>query len=72
MEPSPDVLPPFFWALSSAYLIVAAVVLFETEFRSVDDEPPDTLTLCVFALYFAAGWPFRAARGVLRRLTSSS
>jgi len=72
MEPSSDVLPPFFWALASAYFIVAAVVLFETEFRSADGEPPDTMTLCLFALYFAGGWPLRAARGALRRLTSSS
>jgi hypothetical protein len=55
------------WALLSAYLVIACVVVFETEFRTPRNSPAGHAIICVVALVFAATWPLRAMQRLLRR-----
>jgi hypothetical protein len=60
--------PPLFWLLVCAYLIVAATTLHEAELRPARRGGPEVVALCLCALGFAAAWPIRAARSALRYL----
>ena len=60
------VLPPSFWLIVCAYLLVAAFTLLRAQFRAAEDVAPGIFTLCFAALVFAATWPSRAVRRALR------
>ena len=65
-------MPPSFWLVVSAYLLVAALCLGRAQFRAADDVVPGTFALCIVALVFAATWPLRAARRAFRLFGRSS
>jgi len=55
------------WALLSGYLIVAGVVIFETDFRTARNSPASHLVVCLVALAFAAAWPLRVVQRLMQR-----
>ncbi len=55
------------WLLIGGYLIVAAASLLEVDFRPAAGARPPAINFCVAALVFAAIWPIRSIRGMLRR-----
>ena len=55
------------WAVLSAYLVVAGVVVFETDFRTPRNSPAGHAIICVVALLFAASWPLRVVQRLVRR-----
>ena len=59
-------MPSPLWLLGGGYLIVAAASLIEVDLRAAAGTQPSALNFCVAALVFAAMWPVRAVRGLLR------
>jgi hypothetical protein len=57
----------FIWAVLSAYLVIAGVVVFETDFRTPRNSPASHLIVCMVALVFAAAWPVRAIQRFAQR-----
>lgn len=55
------------WALLSAYLVVAGVVVFETDFRTPEKSAAGHAIVCLVALVFAASWPVRLVQRLLQR-----
>ncbi|MBX6367708.1 MAG: hypothetical protein IRZ04_06980 [Rhodospirillales bacterium] len=55
------------WALLSAYLVVAGVVVFETDFRAPQKSAAGQALVCLVALVFAACWPLRLLHRLLQR-----
>lgn len=54
------------WALLSAYLVVAGVVVFETDFRTPQKSMAGHALVCLVALVFAACWPVRLLQRLLQ------
>jgi hypothetical protein len=61
------VLPSLLWAVLSAYLVIAGVVVFETDFRTPRNSPAGHAIICVVALVFAATWPLRVVQRLFQR-----
>ena len=59
-------MPSPLWLLAGGYLIVAAASLLEVDFRAAAGTRPSALGYCIAALVFAAIWPIRALRGMMR------
>jgi hypothetical protein len=57
-------MPSPLWLLAGCYLVVAAASLLEVDFRAA--AWPPAINFCIAALVFAAIWPIRAIRGVIR------
>jgi hypothetical protein len=55
------------WALLSGYLVIAGVVVFETDFRAPRNSPASQLVVCLVALVFAAAWPLRLLQRFIHR-----
>lgn len=55
------------WAVLSAYLVIAGVVVFETDFRTPRKSLAGHAIICVVALLFAASWPLRVVQRLLQR-----
>jgi hypothetical protein len=55
------------WALLVGYLVIAGVIVFETDFRTPRNNPASHLVVCVVALVFAAAWPLRAVQRIAQR-----
>lgn len=60
-------MPPLFWCLLSAYLIVAAASVVQSEFRSREAEPIASIKICIVALLFAGTWPLRVVFALAAR-----
>ena len=65
--PASFALPSLIWALLSAYLMVAGVVVFETDFRTPRHSLAGHAIICVVALVFAATWPLRVVQRLFQR-----
>jgi hypothetical protein len=59
-------MPSAAWLLIGGYLIVAAASLLEVDFRPATGSHPPTINFCIAALVFAAIWPIRAIRGMIK------
>jgi hypothetical protein len=55
------------WALLSAYLVIAGVVVFDTDFRTPRNSLAGHAIICVVALAFAASWPLRLVQRLFQR-----
>jgi hypothetical protein len=55
------------WSTIAAYLSIAGLVVFATDFRAPEENFGVQFVICLVALIFAAAWPFRAMRRVLQR-----
>jgi hypothetical protein len=65
--PASFALPSLIWALLSAYLMIAGVVVFETDFRTPRNNLAGHAIICVVALAFAATWPLRVVQRLFQR-----
>ena len=59
-------MPSPLWLLAGGYLIVAAASLLEVDLRAAAGTRPSAASYCIAALAFAAIWPIRAIRRMLR------
>jgi hypothetical protein len=55
-----------FWLFAGGYLIIAAASLLEVDLRAAAGTRPPAANFCIAALVFAAMWPIRAFRGLMR------
>ena len=65
--PASFALSNFIWAVLSAYLVVAGLVVFDTEFRAPRNSLAGHAIICVVALVFAATWPLRLVQRLFQR-----
>jgi tryptophan-rich sensory protein len=61
------VLASLAWAVLAAYLAVAGMVVYETDFRTPRDVEVSPGVVCLVALVFAAAWPIRALQRLAAR-----
>ena len=55
---------PLFWLILASYLLIAIVILLQTEFTC--ETEPSAGRVCAVALLYALSWPLRAVDVLIR------